>query len=248
MAPSPLVTTSVHDGVGLVTLDDPARRNAMSYAMSSALAAAVATVLEGGAKAVVLQASPPVFCSGGALDDLLDPPGPLPEVYAGLHALANCPVPTVAAVGGPAIGAGVSLPLVCDVTVVSESARFDPRFLDISIHPGGGHLWYLSRRVGYQGAAAMVICGDVLSGAEAVTAGLAWRCVSDEELEPAAMGLARRAAGRSADLVARTKATLRQTAGLDDPKAAEKIELAAQEWSMSRPEYQDSLRRLRTRL
>ena len=181
--------------MGVVLLDDPAHRNVLSRAMSDALAEAVGSVLEAGARAIVLAASPPVFCAGGSVDDLLSPPGPLADAYAGLRALADCPVPTIAAVGGAAIGAGVSLPLACDVIVVSDEASFDPRFLDVAIHPGGGHLWLLSQRVGRQGAAAMVLCGDVLGGEDAVRAGMAWRLVPHDDLLPTAKAFARRAAG-----------------------------------------------------
>ena len=243
-----LVTTSIDERVGIVTLDDPAHRNALSHAMSNAVAAGVDEVLRHGARAVILTACPPVFCAGGSIDDLLDPPGPLSASYAGLHALAACPVPTIAAVGGPAIGAGVSLPVACDIVITTDQARFDPRFLDVAIHPGGGHLWYMNRRVGYQGAAAMVICGDMLTGPEAVSAGLAWRCVAPEDLMPTALRLAGVAAGRSADLVARTKATLRQVAGLADLAEAERIELEAQQWSVEQPAHLDAVRRLRDRI
>ena len=136
---------------------------------------------------------------------MLSPPGPLADAYAGLRALADCPVPTIAAVGGAAIGAGVSLPLACDVIVVSDEASFDPRFLDVAIHPGGGHLWLLSQRVGRQGAAAMVLCGDVLGGEDAVRAGMAWRLVPHDDLLPTAKAFAGRAAARSPDLVVRTR-------------------------------------------
>ncbi|HEX4865351.1 MAG TPA: enoyl-CoA hydratase-related protein [Acidimicrobiales bacterium] len=245
---SGLVTVEYHDDVALITLSDPERRNALSHAMSNALASTVRGAVDSGARAVVLTAMPPVFCAGGSIDDLLDPPGPLSAAYEGLHALAACPVPTIAAVGGPAIGAGVSLPLACDVVVVSSESSFDPRFLDIAIHPGGGHLWYLARRVGHQGAAAMVLCGDVLTGQEAVAAGLAWRCVAAKDLMATAMQFARRTADRPPGLVARTKDTLRRTARLEDPSEAERIELEAQEWSVSQTEYQESVRRLRRQL
>ncbi len=243
-----LVASSLDDGVGVLELDDKARRNALSHDMSNALADAVQTLLDEHAKAIVLTASAPVFSAGGSIDDLLDPPGPLSAAYRGLHALVSCPVPTIAAVGGPAIGAGVSLPLACDVVVVSPAARFDPRFLDIAIHPGGAHLWHLSRRVGYQGAAAMVLFGDVLTGEDAVRAGLAWRCMPAAKLVPTAVGLAQRVAGRPPGLVARTKDTLRRTAGLDDPAEAEEMELEAQEWSVAQPEHHDAVQRLRERI
>ncbi len=232
-------------GVGVVVLDDAAHRNVLSRAMSDALAEAVAWALGAGTRAIVLAASPPVFCAGGSVDDLLDPPGPLKDAYAGLRALAECPVPTIAAVGGAAIGAGVSLPLACDVIVVSDEAKFDPRFLDVAIHPGGGHLWLLSRRVGRQGAAAMVLCGDVLNGEDAVRAGMAWRSVPQADLLRTAKALAGRAASRSPDLVVRTKGTLDRTIGLADRKDAERLELEAQEWSVVQPAHRQAVETLR---
>jgi enoyl-CoA hydratase len=233
------------NGIAIVFLDDPAHRNVLSRAMSDALAEAMASVHEAGARAIVLAASPPVFCAGGSVDDLLDPPGPLAEAYAGVHALVDSPVPTIAAVGGAAIGAGVSIPLACDVIVVSDEAQFDPRFLDVAIHPGGGHLWELSRRVGRQGAAAMVLCGEVLRGEDAVAAGLAWRCVPHDELLETATTLAKRAASRSPELVVRTKATLRRAAELTDRQEAELLELEAQEWSVAQPAHLHAVRTLR---
>jgi enoyl-CoA hydratase len=237
------------DGVALLTLADPGKRNALSHRLSQDLAAAVLEVLSGGARSIVLDAEPPVFCAGGSLDDLLARSRPLGETYAGFLALAQAPVPTIAAVAGPAIGAGVNLPLACDVVIAGEGARFDPRFLDIGIHPGGGHLWRLAQRVGPQGAAALVLCGDVLTGAEAVTAGLAWRCVPDGSVLEVARRLARRAAARSPELVRRAKQVLRATTGYDAAAPlAVAAELEAQQWSVEQPYFEETLRALRARI
>jgi enoyl-CoA hydratase len=242
VSPSPLVTGSVEEGVGSIRLSDPEHRNALSAELSDALAAAVETVLEGGAAAIVLTADPPVFCAGGSLEGLLARNVPLGDLYRGFLALADAPVPTIAAVGGPAIGAGVNLPLACDIILTSEGARFDPRFLDVGIHPGGGHFWRLQRRIGSQGAAALVLCGDVLNGRDAVGAGLAWRCVDEADLEPTARKLAARAAGRPRPLVARAKATLRASESLLEVNEAMALELEAQEWSMVQPGFDDRVR------
>ena len=99
----------------------------------------------------MLTAEPPVFCAGGSLDALLSRDVPLAACYAGFLALADAPVPTIAAVASPAIGAGVNLPLACDVILAAPGARFDPRWLDVGIHPGGGHLWRLAQRIGAAG-------------------------------------------------------------------------------------------------
>ena len=197
----------------------------------------------------MLDAEPPVFCAGGSLDDLLERARPLSQTYAGFLALAEAPVPTIAAVAGPAIGAGVNLPLACDVVIAGEGARFDPRFLDVGIHPGGGHLWRLAQRVGPQGAAALVLCGDVLTGPEAVVAGLAWRCVPDSEVLPVASRLARRAAGRSPELVQRAKQVLRATTGYAaGVSAAVEAEFEAQQWSVEQPHFEETIRALRAKI
>ena len=86
-----------------------------------------------------------------------------------------------AAVQGPALGAGMNLALAC-VIVCSPSARFETRFLDIGLHPGGGHLWQLRQRIGRQGAAALTLFGESLDGEEAARHQLAWRCVPEGDL------------------------------------------------------------------
>lgn len=242
---SEMIESSLTDGVAVLRLADERHRNALSRQMSDELAGAVERALADGARAIVVTARPPVFCAGASLDGLLARPLPLAEMYAGMNALANAPVPTIAAVAGPAIGAGVNLPLACDIILVAPEARFDPRFLDVGVHPGGGHLWRLSARIGEQGAAALVLCGDVLTGAEAVERGLAWRCLPGAELEQAALRLAQRAADRAAGLVRRTKSSLRASHTLTDPAEAAALELDAQRWSVAQPEFEQAVQKVR---
>ncbi|MDQ1429608.1 MAG: hypothetical protein QOF40_210, partial [Actinomycetota bacterium] len=208
-ADEPRIRLERDGNVAIVTLDDPQRRNALSLEVTTQLAAAVGEVAQDPSLgALVLTATPPAFCAGGSVDDLLQPRTYLREMYVGFLALAELPIPTVAAVNGPVIGAGVNLPLACDVILASPKARFDPRFLDVGIHPGGGHLWRMQRLVGRQATAAMVIFGEALSGEEAARVGLAWRCVDDDELLVTAVALARRSADRPRELVVRAKAVL----------------------------------------
>jgi enoyl-CoA hydratase len=242
-----LVAATVNGGVGVLRLNDPGRRNVLSKTLSDDLEHQVHHVINEGAGAIVLAAEPPVFCAGGSLDGLLSGEVPLDQMFAGLLAVASAPVPTVAAVGGAAIGAGLSLALSCDVIVASTGARFDSRFLDIGIHPGGAHLWRLCQRVGSQGAAAMVLFGEVLTGEEAAKVGLAWRCVEDADLEGAAMDLARRAVKGSPELLARAKQTLR-SAEVSDVDAAFNEELEAQRWSMAQPSFKEAVRRMQQQI
>ena len=89
----------------------------------------------------------------------------------------------------------MNLALACDVIVCSPSARFETRFLDVGLHPGGGHLWQLRQRIGRQGAAALSLFGETLDGEEAARRQLAWRCVPEADLLETAWQLASRAAG-----------------------------------------------------
>ena len=239
-----VVASRVEGAVGRIHLDDAPHRNALGKDLSDQLAAAVHGVIEAGATAIVLTAEPPVFCAGGSLQSLLDRDVPLGETYAGYRALIHAPIPTIAAVAGKAVGAGVNLPLACDVVIAAESARFDPCFLDAGIHPGGAHLWRLAQRVGVQGAAALTIFGDVLTGAEAESHGLAWRCVPDADLEQVALDLAARVTRRSPALVRRTKQTLRAALSTATFEEAFATELEAQQWSVEQPEFAESVRRI----
>jgi enoyl-CoA hydratase len=235
--------------VAIVTLDDPERRNALSLEVTTQLAAAVDEVAGDPAiGALVLTATPPAFCAGGSVDDLLEPRAYLRDMYAGFLAVAGLPIPTIAAVNGPVIGAGVNLPLACDVILASPKARFDPRFLDVGIHPGGGHLWRMQRLVGRQAAAAMVIFGESLSGEEAARLGMAWKCVADDELLDTSVAMARRAADRPRELVMRAKAVLDASAAVDTSADAFELEFPHQEWSMAQPAFLERLDQLRARL
>ena len=201
-----------------------------------------------GCRALVLQNTPPVFCAGGSVDDLLEPKVPLDEMYGAFRALDHAGVPTVAVVDGAAVGAGINLLLACDVALCSPESRFDVRFLDVGIHPGGGQLWRLRRSLGAQAVAAMTLFGEVLTGEQAARLGLVWRCLPSLELRDEAIRLATRAGGHDAELVARVKATLQAVDRVDDTDQAIELERGAQQWSMERPEFEAALLELRGRL
>lgn len=246
-ADHPLVHGVVERGVGRLVLADPDRRNALRVELSLDLEAAVLEVLANGAEVVTLSAAGPVFCAGGDLEDLVTPRASLHDTGRGAAALAGCPVPTIAVVDGPVIGAGLNLALACDVIVCSPEARFDPRMLDLGVHPGGGHLRSLARRIGRQGAVALSLLGDVLTGEEAEACGLAWRCVDRAELGPLVESWTSRLVSRPPAAVRRAKATLDATIDVDHEDAIA-IELTAQEWSMDQPWIAERVAALQDRL
>jgi enoyl-CoA hydratase len=243
------VRVEVVDGVAIVSLDHPEDRNALSLRMTRELAEAVHSVADDDAiGALVLAATGSVFSAGGSVDDLLEPKAPLGESYAGFVALLESELPTVAAVNGPALGAGMNLALACDVIVCSPLARFETRCLDVGLHPGGGHLWQLRQRIGPQGAAALSLFGETLDGEEAARRQLAWRCVPEAELLETAWELASTAASRDRALTVRTRRTLNASAAVTHAADAVALELEPQQWSMGRPEFVAALGRLRSRL
>ena len=138
-----LVQLRVVDRVATLTLDNPAERNTMTAPMVAEIVDALDRI-EGddGVGALVVTGAPPAFCAGANLGNLQGSDGPgLRTIYEGFLRVARCPLPTLAAVNGAAVGAGMNLALACDVRLAARRARFDTRFLQIGLHPGGGHTW-----------------------------------------------------------------------------------------------------------
>jgi len=244
------IKTEVSERVAVLTLDAPERRNALDLDMCEEIVSTVDELEAGGdVGAIVVTGAPPAFCAGADLSHLgTSQRDGLRRVYEGFLRLARSPLPTIAAVNGAAVGAGMNLALACDLRVAGRSARFDTRFLQLGIHPGGGHTWMLRRAVGPQAAAAMVLFGEVLDGAAAERAGLVWRCVGDDELLATAHGLAARAASGPPELVARIKATLADVATIDQHPDAVERELEPQVWSINQPEFIERLAALQARI
>ena len=142
----------------------------------------------------------------------------------------------------------MNLALCCDIRLAGERAKFDTRFLQLGLHPGGGHTWMLQRIVGPQTARAMVVFGEVLDGREAERVGLVWRCVPDDELLAASIELAAKAASAPAALRARVRQTMDAVAALDDQPAAVDLELDAQVWSLDQPDFKERLAAMQQRI
>ncbi len=173
--------------VAKLTLSNPEKRNILDLEMSQDLETAVGEVCNDNAiKAILLASEGSVFCGGGALDELLqarEQPELLHKIYSGFLSVAKAPIPTVGAINGPAVGAGMNLALACDVRIVTPKAKFDTRFTQLGIHSGGGHTWLLQRYLNWEQSVSALIFGKTLQGADAVDAGLALECVEENELE-----------------------------------------------------------------
>jgi enoyl-CoA hydratase len=245
-----LVLTSVADGVGTLTLNNPAERNTLTAPMVAEIVAAVdAFEADESVGAIVVTGAPPSFCAGANLGNLREADGSsLGNIYEGFLRVARSTLPTLAAVNGAAVGAGMNMALGCDVRIAARRARFDTRFLQIGIHPGGGHTWMLRRIVGPQTAMATVLFGEVLDGAEAERVGLVHRCVDDDALLDAAQEMAARAASAPRELLIRTKDTIQAMADIGDHPAAVERELHPQVWSTQQPWFEERVAALQAKI
>ena len=245
-----LVLLTVTDGVATLTLNNPDERNTLTAPMVAEILAAMDTI-EGDPSigAIVVTGTAPAFCAGANLGNLATASGQsLGTIYEGFLRIARSPLPTIAAVNGAAVGAGMNLALGCDVRIAARRAKFDTRFLQLGIHPGGGHTWMLRRIVGPQVASAAVLFGEIYDGAEAERVGLAYKCVDDDKLLATAHELAKRAASAPRELVIETKKTIAAMADVDTHPEAVARELTPQLWSTRQPWFAERLAALQAKI
>ncbi|SEP85773.1 enoyl-CoA hydratase [Lentzea xinjiangensis] len=235
-----------NDSVAVITINDPDRRNALTVDLSQELADKVAQA-EREANALIITGAPPAFCAGADLTQLgSSTDDGLRKIYRGFLAVANATIPTIAAVNGAAVGAGLNLALAADVRVAGPKARFDARFLQLGIHPGGGMTWMLQRLTNPQTATAMTLFGEVLDADEALRTGLVHATAEDPLVK--ARDMARAAAEAPAELVRTIKATMRVTDVLHDHAEAVETELRPQVASIDTPEFAARLAAMKARI
>lgn len=229
--------------VATLTLNNPDERNTLTAPMVAEIVAAMDAIeADQTIGAIVVTGAAPAFCAGANLGNLAESSEQsLGSIYEGFLRIARSPLPTIAAVNGAAVGAGMNLALGCDLRLAARRARFDTRFLQIGIHPGGGHTWMLRRIVGPQATFAGVVFGEVMDGAEAERVGLVHRCVDDDQLLPVALLMAGRAAGVPRELVIEVKKTIQAMADVDTHPAAVTRELAPQVWSTRQPWFAERI-------
>lgn len=240
------VLYDVRDHVAVITVNDPDRRNAVTEEMSAQLSDAVRRAeTDDTVHAVVVTGAGKAFCAGADLSALgAAAREGLERIYAGFMAVGRCQLPTIAAVNGAAVGAGMNLALAADVRIAGPQALFDPRFQKLGIHPGGGATWMLQRAVGPQVARAALLFGMRFNAEEAVRYGLALS-VAEDPLA-AALELAAGPAAAPREVVLATKASMRATAipgsvDTDHHIAAKDIELGPQALSIESPEFKARL-------
>jgi len=237
------VLFEIRDNAALISLNNPDKRNMLTQEVCGQIVGYVAQAeADPEVKALIITGSGRAFCAGGQLSDLTPNQQVLEKIYSGFLAVANCSLPTIAAVNGPAVGAGFNLAVGCDVRIVTEAARFEPRFFSLGLHPGGGNTWMLQQIANWNTASGMLLFSQSLTGSEAVAKGLAWKCVEAECLIDKAFEFAANIRDLPKELLLRTKHTLREAAATKSShQEILALETAQQLWSIEQPYARDSI-------
>lgn len=187
----PLVTVEAADteGVRVLTLNDPDRRNAMSPELQVALSEAVQSVVDDrDARVLVVTGAGTAFSAGADLPAVFGGAEELPvsairerlrAIYDSFLRVRRLEIPTIAAVNGAAVGAGVNLAMCCDVRVAGPRAKFGVTFTKLGLHPGGGCTWFLVQTLGRQRAMTIIMGGEMLSADDALELGLVVEVADD---------------------------------------------------------------------
>lgn len=221
--PDPLIYAR-DETIVTLTLNRPQSRNTITEPdMIDALVQACARIQnDDSVRAVILTGNGPAFSAGGNLKDIRDrkgmfggEPAALREHYRrGIQrvppALFNLDVPTIAAVNGPAVGAGCDLALMCDIRIAADNAFFAESFVQLGIIPGDGGAWLLPRAVGLSRACEMLFTGDRVDATTAYEWGLVSRVVPADELLSDARALATRIAANPPLAVRMSKRLIRE--------------------------------------
>jgi enoyl-CoA hydratase len=231
-------------GIAVLTVDSPEVKNGLTPAMGRELAARCDEIdADPAIGAAVVRGAGGTFCSGAdrrtwnpdadqAEDSTFRDTG---AVYRSFVRVGQLAVPTIAAVRGAAVGAGINLMFATDLRVVAEDARLLAGFLRIGLHPGGGFFTIAERTAGREATAAMGLFSQEIDGRRAAEIGLAWSAVADGEVEDTALALA---AEPARDPALAREATRSFRTELGPPgigwDAAVEFERATQMWSQRR--------------
>lgn len=194
----PLLVSRPIEGVALLRLNRPERRNALNMALRVALAEAfLALSGDAGVRAIVLAGEGASFSAGADLNEYLDA-STIEVLKRDMHrlwgAIAECPKPVIAAVNGYALGGGCELALHADIIVAGRSAVFGQPEVKIGLIPGGGATQRVTRSVGKFAAMRLLLTGESLPAAEALALGLISKLTDDAEVEAVALDYATRIA------------------------------------------------------
>jgi len=213
----------IHEGIATITLNRPDIRNAISglEMICEIEEACIAVNKSSDARVLIITGVDPAFSSGGNIKDISErkgifhgTPAQVMENYKQtVHriplAIYGVKIPTIAAVNGPAIGAGCDLSLMCDIRFASCKAKFAESFINLGLISGDGGSWFLPKVVGLARACELTFTGDVIDSKKALEIGLVNYVTKHEDLMTETMALARKTALKSVTALKMAKHLMR---------------------------------------
>jgi enoyl-CoA hydratase len=242
-------------GVVVVSLNRPEKRNAMSEAMTSSWREAMAALAQDRhVRAVVVTGEGPAFCAGGdvswiggeadaSVDQIRQRMLPF---YRAWLAIRTLEVPTIAAINGAAVGAGLVLALACDLRYAADDAQLSAPFTALGMHPGMAATYLLPQVAGIAMAREMLLAGRVVTGADAVASGLVNQVFPRDTVVAEAVKVAERVAASAPVATRLTKSALAGQ-GATTFEAALQWEALAQSVTLATEDLQEGLRAQRER-
>lgn len=207
------ILTEQQDGLLILTLNRPDKRNALNTEMYLALTEALRQATQNDAvHVVVLQGQSDCFTAGNDLADFVGKSSLSADdpILQFLHSLADFPKPVIAAVAGPAVGIGTTMLLHCDLVYLGDNARLQLPFVELGLVPEFASSLLLPRAVGHLKAAELLLLAEAIDASEALRLGLANRVVAPGELLALAREQGLRLASKPPKALQRSKALLKQ--------------------------------------
>lgn len=247
------VRTEVDGELAIVAIARPERRNALDAATAEALADALGEAARL-ARVVIVTGDGGAFCAGGDLEELerwsdYDPDVIGDVLYKSfqnmIRTIRGTDVVYIAAVSGPAVGAGMDLALACDLRIAADDARFGQVWVRLGVIPGTGGAWLTQELAGRTKAAELLLTGDIITAADALDAGLVNAVVPASELMEAARAWAGRILRHPVGGVAANKRALR-VAGEAALEAALAHAAEVQPQRFTSDEFRAAVRRARS--
>ncbi len=205
-APLVLLEQDARRKVAVLTLNHPAKLNMLTVPMAEDFAKAIDALDYSSTNVLVVTGAGKAFSAGGDLDFLRKRAADtgmansikMRAFYQGfIGKLRTVPVPVIAAINGPAIGAGLAFALGADLRLAAKSARLGVTFVGLGLHPGMGSTFTLPKLVGPQVAARMLLTGETVTGTEAAAMGMVLEATEDGATLGRALELADRMAGQA---------------------------------------------------
>lgn len=196
------------DHAGVITLNRPEKRNAINGTLVEELGECIHHCgTENNVKSIILTGSGKCFCSGGEVMERT--PSEMKSGLANIHTvfleIHRIPKPVIAAVNGPAVGAGFALALVCDIVIAAGSASFNPRYIEVGVSPDCGLSYTLPRLIGNKRAAWLLFTGESVDAHRGYEMGFVNQVSADDQLMNAAHSLAMRLSRSATLAIAKTK-------------------------------------------